>query len=433
MLRCTISHKYGKMIARCAGIALALSSLSTTAFAQWPQWGGTNRDFVADAKNLAAVWPEAGPKKLWSRPLGPGYSSISFADDRLYTMYRESDAENADDSMGPVVHNTPKDEIVIALDAQTGNVVWEHRYPAPWPEGMNPEHWKGPNATPLIHGGKVYTFGLTGKLHCIDSKSGKPVWSHDVVAEFGAKMPGFGFASSPVVYRNSLILPVGGPGVGVIAFDTATGAVQWKKHDFVKTYSSPIVIRIDGADELVLLAGNDVVGMTPVGGDIEWRYPFESNVMTPLWGNDGILFISSPDFGSRGLKLTRKDGKVHVEELWTTKVMKVGFTNAVRVRNFVYGCSAEYDEYFMTAIEVATGRIAWREGGFGMGNVVYADGKLIVMEEGSLALATATPSAFEPKSKFRLLRKSDWSNPTLVGQRLFVRDHEEIVALDLGR
>lgn len=432
MLRCAISHKKVRIIGSCMGIALAMCSFTSMASAQWPQWGGKNRDFVADAKDLAAVWPEGGPKKIWSRPIGPGYSSICFEDGRLYTMYREPDAENADDSMGPVVRSLVKDEIVVALDAQTGNIAWEYKYSAPWTEAMDTDNLKGPNATPLVHGGKVYTFGVTGKLHCLDQKSGKLVWSHDVRAEFGAKMPGFGFASSPVVYKNSLILPVGGPGVGVMAFDLATGAVQWKKHDFVKTYSSPILIRIDGADELVLLAGDEVVGMTPASGDIEWRYPFESNVTTPLWGDDGILFISSADYGSRALKLTRKDGKVNVEELWTTKLMKVGFTNAVRVGNVVFGSSAEHDEYFMTALEAATGRIAWREGGFKMGNVVYADGKLIIMEKGWLAIATATPGGFELKSKVPSLQKSEWMNPTIVGQRLFVRDHQEIVALDIS-
>lgn len=418
--------------------AFALFGLALPASAQWPQWGGKNRDFVADSKALASTWPEGGPKKIWSRPLGAGYSSITFVDDHLFTMYREADREGTVDlgpnRMNPEVGN----EIVVALDAQTGKNVWEFKYAAPLPEGMDPQFGKGPNATPLVHGGKVYTFGVGGKLHCIDQKTGKPAWSHDVLAEFGAKTPEFGFSASPLIYKESLILPVGGPGVGVIAFDAGTGAVQWKKHDFVNTYSSPIIIRFDGKDEIVLLAGSEVVGMEPTTGEIEWRYPFETqyktNIMTPLWGNDGILFISSaPEVGSRGLKLTRKDGKVNVEEAWTTKKMQVGHANAVRVASHIYAGSGDESVFFMTAIEAATGKIAWRERGFGKANVVYTDGKLIILEEdGSLALATATPEAFQLKSKFSLLKKSAWTPPTLVGQKLFVRDNEAIMALDLG-
>lgn len=411
----------GRILVDRTAFSFALLILAAPALAQWPQWGGKNRDFLADAKDLAATWPEGGPKKIWNRPLGAGYSSIAFVDDRLYTMYREGN-----------------DEIVVALDAQTGKNAWENKYAAPLPEAMDPQYGKGPNATPLVHGGKVYTFGIGGKLHCIDQKTGKTAWSHDVLAEFGAKTPEFGFSSSPLIYKNSLIVSVGGPGVGVIAFDAAGGAVQWKKHDFVNTYSSPIVIQLDGRDEIVLLAGSEVVGLDPTTGEMEWRYPFETqyktNIMTPLWGKDGILFISSaPEVGSRGLKLTHKDGKVNVEEAWTTKKMQVGHANAARVGNLVFACSGEESVFFMTAIETTTGKVTWRERGFGKANVVYADGKLIILEEdGSLSLATATPEAFQLKSKAPLLKKSSWSTPTLVGHRLFVRDNETIMALDLG-
>ena len=413
---------WGRTLAGGTVFALALLALAVPSWAQWPQWGGKDRNFVADAKDLAAAWPEGGPKKIWSRPLGAGYSSIAAVDDHLYTMYREGN-----------------DEIVVALDAQTGKNAWENKYAASLPEAMDPQFGKGPNATPLVSGGKVYTFGIGGKLHCFDQKTGKTAWSHDIIAEFGAKTPEFGFSSSPLIYKNSLIVPVGGPGVGVIAFDAASGAVQWKKHDFVNTYSSPIVIQLDGKDEIVLLAGSEVVGMEPATGEMEWRYPFETqyktNIMTPLWGNDGILFISSaPEVGSRGLKLTRKDGKVNVEEAWTTKKMQVGHANAARVGNHIFACSGEESVFFMTAIETTTGKVTWRERGFGMANVIYADGKLIILEEdGSLALATATPEAFQLKSKVPLLKKSAWSTPTLVGQRLFVRDNETIMALDLGK
>ncbi len=400
---------------------LAFLALAAPTSGQWPQWGGKDRNFVAESKGLALVWPESGPRKIWSRPLGAGYSSIALDRDHLYTMYREGN-----------------DEVVVALDAKTGKTVWENKYAAPLPEGMDPQFGKGPNSTPLVQGGKVYTFGIGGRLQCIDQKTGKTVWSHDVIAEFGAKSPTFGFSSSPLIYKNSLIIPVGGPGVGVIAFDAASGAMQWKKHDFVDTYSSPIVISFDGKDEIVLLAGSEVVGMEPATGEIEWRYPFETqyktNIMTPLWGSDGILFVSSaPEVGSRGLKLTRKDGKVNVEETWTTKKMMVGQANAARVGSHIFGCSGEESVFFMSAIDAATGKIAWRERGFGKANVVYADGKLIILEEdGSLALATATPEAFQLKSKVSLLKKSSWATPTLVGQRLYVRDNEMMMALDLG-
>jgi outer membrane protein assembly factor BamB len=119
-----------------------------------------------------------------------------------------------EDPVGPVLV-AGKIEVIVALDTQTGKTVWEYKYDAAsLPDGIiGAENIRGPNATPLVHEGKVYAFGATGNLHCLDQKTGKSVWSHDVLAEFGAKMPGFGFASSPLIYKNSLILPVGGDGV----------------------------------------------------------------------------------------------------------------------------------------------------------------------------------------------------------------------------
>lgn len=402
------------------GVAAVLSA-AQAGLAQWPGWGGKNRDFVSDAKDLASAWPADGPKKVWSRPLGAGYSSIAADGGQLYTMYREGD-----------------DEILVALDAATGKNVWEYKYAAPVPKGMDPQFGKGPNATPQVHDGKIYTFGVGGVLTCVDQKTGKKVWSHDVVTEFSAKIPNFGFSASPIVYKNSLIVPVGGAGVGVMAFDLASGAVQWKKHDYADTYSSPIVANVGGKDEIILLAGTEAIGMDPATGEIEWKYPietqFKTNIMTPLYGPDGILFISSaPGVGSRGLKLNRKDGKVDVEEVWTTMKMQIGQGTAARSGNVIYGPNGSESLFFMTAIEAGTGKVLWRERGFVKANVIYADGKLIALEEdGNLSISTATPEKFELKSKVQLFKKSAWSTPTLVGQKLFVRDNEVIMALDLA-
>jgi len=388
---------------------------------QWPQWGGRNRDFSSDAKGLAASWPEAGPAKIWSRPLGQGYSSIAVESGDLYTMYRAGN-----------------DEIVVALDAGSGKTLWEQKYPAPLPEGMDPQFGKGPNSTPLIHDGKVYTLGVAGRFQCFDAKTGSPVWSHDLMKDFGAKSPTFGFSCSPLLYKSSLILPVGGPGVGVISFDAAAGAVQWKKHDFVDLYSSPILIQVDGKDQIVLLAGSEAVGMEP-GGEIEWRYPFETqfktNIMTPLFGSDGILFISTgPELGSRGLKISRKDGKCSVEEVWQSRKLQMGQGTAPRVADTIYASGGSDAASFLFSIDAKSGKIGYRERGFSKANVIAADGKIIILDEdGTLAIAPAAPDKLDVKSKAKLLQKPAWTAPTLVGNRLFMRDGETIMALDLGQ
>lgn len=416
-------------------VAVGVLVAAQCALAQWPGWGGKNRDFVVDAKGLATTWPKNGPRKLWSRPLGPGHSSISAVDGRLFTMYREGEHD-----------------VVVAIDAHTGKTVWEYRYVAPAPEHMNDDGAVAPNATPLVHEGKVYTLGIGGKLLCLDDQSGNLIWSHDLVADFNAKVPAYGFSSSPLVAHGRLIVSVGGPGVGMMAFDLATGAVLWKKHDFEDVYSSPIAISVHGEDEVVQLVGAEVVGLDPSNGEIKWRHSFGtsygSSIMTPLYGGNAVLYLCAGG-ASHGLKLSRQFGWVSVEELWSTAKLQLGYHNAVRSGEVVYAVHGGNGAFFMTALDVRTGQVLWRERGFVSGNVIYADGKLITLEEdGHLSISTATPEKLELKSRFQLfgpvedevgpvrpthIAQKVWSTPTLVGDRLYVRDDQVLVALDLSK
>ena len=139
-------------------LLLLISGSASAQTSGWPQWGGPNRNFKSDTTGLASSWPATGPRQLWSRELGEGYSSIVAADGTLYTMYRKGE-----------------DEIVIALDAQTGKTAWEYRYSAPFLKGMDMVNGPGPHATPLIVGDFLYTAGVTGKLLCLDRRTGKLV------------------------------------------------------------------------------------------------------------------------------------------------------------------------------------------------------------------------------------------------------------------
>lgn len=406
-----------------AGLALAFAV--APAYAQWPQWGGPDRNFATNAQGLAPQWPEGGPKKLWSRPLGEGYSSITVDDGKLFTMYRKGD-----------------DEYVVCLDAAKGDTKWEHKYNAPIPEGMEKQFGLGPNATPSIAGGKVYTLGVSGILHCLDEATGKVVWSHDLRKDYSAATPHFGFASSPLVYKDRLIVAAGGKDSGILAFNLADGALIWKKYDFGgeekgDIYSSPIVIQLDGEDQIVLLAGREVFGFDAASGEQKWFHPhinqWNTNICTPIWGDDHVLYVSSGgEAGSRGLKLGRDGGITKVEEVWTTRKMAVGQGNAVRAGKYVYASSGD-GPAFITAVNAGDGSIAWRERGFGKSTMIHADGKLIILDEdGTLALATPTPEALTVHTKLQLLKKPAWTAPTLVGKTLYVRDKETIMALDLG-
>jgi outer membrane protein assembly factor BamB len=409
-----------------ATLTLALLGAASAAPAQappWPQWGGPNRDFMPAARGLAASWPAAGPRALWARPLGEGYSSIVADDSALYTLYRPGKGEL---------------ENVIALDAATGRTLWEHSYEAPHQPGMNMEYGPGPHSTPLLAGDRLFAVGVTGKLHALERKTGKVLWSHDLVAELKGKMPGRGYSCSPIAYGSNLILTVGGPGQALVAFDQATGKIAWKNASFDPAPASPILIKVDGQEQLVVFHAEGVGGFDPGSGAPLWDTPHKTdwglNISTPVWGPGNVLFISSAySGGSRALHLSQSGGKTTVKEMWFNNKMRIHIGNAIRIGDYVYGSSGDFGPAFLSAVEVTTGKMTWQERGFSRASFVLADGKLLILDEdGTLALATATPAALTVHSKAEVLSGRCWTAPTLVGTRLYLRDRTQIKALELG-
>ena len=404
-------------------LAVAFGALACpTAFAQWPQFGGPNRDYTAPAAELATEWPEQGPKRLWSKKLGEGYSGIAVDQGVVYTMYRQGDGE-----------------IVIALEAATGKQRWKQRYAVKPFRGLSEDFGVGPRSTPLVCGDHVYTVGVCANLRCLDRETGRPVWSHDLMDEYGASRPRWGYACSPLAYEDTIILPVGGKGHSVMAFSQKDGSVVWAKHDFENAYSSPVLIEVDGQEQVVVLMAPAAVGLNPKNGDLLWSYPHETsynvNASMPIWGDDNTLFVSSAyNTGSRLLKLTRQDDRTRVEELWTLRKMQIHFGSAIRIGDHIYASSGGNGPVFFGAVNVKTGKMVLRERGLvGKAQLLYADGKLVMLDEdGRLYLATATPEGLTIHAKADVLEKISWTAPALAGSTLFLRDKKAIVALDLS-
>lgn len=391
----------------------------TRAQADWPQWGGPSRNFISTSKGLAASWPEKGPKQLWSRPLGQGHSSIIVAGNTLYTMYSQGDQET-----------------VIALAADTGKTIWEHKYDAPT-AGMRYDEGLGPHATPLLIGDRLYTVGSLGMFHTLDAKTGKVIWSHDLRKEYNATKRERGYSSSPLLYKGTIIIPVGGPGQALMAFNPKDGSLVWKNQTLDASPSSPIVINVDGQDQLIAFMGKQIAGLDPNNGELLWSHPHVTNwglnISTPVWGSDNLLFVSSAySGGSRVLKLSQSGGRTTVSELWFNNRMRIHHSTAIRIGDFVYGSSGDFGPAFFAGVNVKTGEIAFQDRSFPKTNFVYADGKLIIVDEdGHVALATVSPAGLKVISKFSLLRNLAWTVPTLVGTKLYVRDRQTIAALDL--
>ena len=391
----------------------------------WLLWGGPTHDFKSPARNLAASWPASGPRRLWARPLGEGYSPIAIEGNRLYVMY----------SVPGRLWGAY--DVVAAVSADTGQTVWENKEGAAFRSSGDLS--SGPRAMPQVVGERVVTADSAGRLSSLDKKTGKVVWSHDLYGEYGGNRMQFGYSCHPLPCKDTLIALVGGSRNAVVAFRQADGRVAWGMHSFPNSHSSPILINVDGQDQVVALMGQQVVAVNPATGDLLWQHPhptqYDLAISTPIWGADNILVVSSSyEGGTRALHLSQRGGATTVKELWHNSRVRVHFGSMIRVGDTVYASSGHDGPAPITAFDVKTGRVLWHTGReFAKAQLVFADGKLIVLDQdGVLALATPSAQGLTVHSRVQLLERFAWTPPTLVDTRLYLRDRKTIMALDLG-
>ena len=384
----------------------------------WTQFGGPRRNFTAEVKALADSWPAGGPKQLWKRELGEGFSPLAVDGDTVYTMYQRGEFE-----------------LAIAMDAETGFTLWQAPYNAPITSKMS--RAPGPRATPLIVADAVFTVGATGKLHRFNKSTGKVDWAVDLYDTFKPPLQDEYYAASPLAYRDTLIVPVGAPGASVVAFDQGSGRVAWKAHDLRISYASPILIDVDGQAQAVLVMESEVIGIDPANGALLWTHPHanrtKTNVSTPVWGPGNLLFVSSAyDSGGRMLKLSRSGASTSVEEVWYSRDLRVHVANAIRIGDTIYGSSGDFGPAFFSALDVRTGATRWQQRDVVKASLVLADGKFIMLnEKGELLLARPGESGLHILATAQVLTPTSWTPPSLAGTTLYLRDRQHALALAL--
>jgi outer membrane protein assembly factor BamB len=236
-----------------------------------------------------------------------------------------------------------------------------------------------------------------------------------------------------------VILPAGAPDAAVIAFNQKTGAVAWKGGNFPTGPASPILINVDGQDQLVVSGANEIVGVDPTNGNVLWQHPHKTewglNISTPVWGSDNLLLVSAAyNNGTRLLKLAQAGGKTKVEEKWYQNRMRVHIGTIIRLGDYAVGSSGDFGPCPTVAIDIATGNILWQNREFARSTFLYGDNKLIVIDEdGNIGLAVPSRQGLKVLAKAPVLTNRAWTVPTLVGTTLYVRDRKSMAAYQLGR
>jgi outer membrane protein assembly factor BamB len=388
----------------------------------WTQWGGPNRNFHTEARGLKDTWPAAGPRVMWKRPIGEGYSSPVIENNVLYTMYGK-----------------PGEEVVLAANAETGQTLWEHAAPMTFNSEASLEMGNGPYSTPLISGDRLFTTGVAGRLQCLDKKSGKVLWTQELWTSHGGSRLAYGYASSPIAFRDLIIVPVGGPGKSLMAFHKTDGKAAWSRNDFGNTYSSPLLITVEGLEQLAVLMDGAMIAVNPHNGDLQWTVPFKADysiaVATPVWGPDNLLFISAEyNAGAKVIELQREGQQTKATELWSSNRLRLHHGNAIRVGNAIYFSSGgKGSQAILSAVDARSGTIHWQERSIEKATFVWADQKLITLsQDGQLMIAHPSPQGFKIAAKAQLLTSLAWTPPALVGTRLYVRDRKSMMAVDLS-
>ena len=391
-------------------LVLASHAMAQTA-ALWPQWRGPNRDGISKETGLLKQWPAEGPPLAWKATgAGRGYSSFSISNGKLYTMGLRSDRE-----------------FVIAFDVATGKEAWA----TPHGSAFRNDRGDGPRGTPTVDGDRIYALGGNGDLSALDARTGKIVWTKNVLKEFGGSNITWGISESPLVLGNKVLVNPGGPNASIVALNKADGSVIWKSQSDRAGYSSAIPVEVNGGTQVVFFTSERAVGLDAKDGRLLWEYARPSNnvanVATPIVRANRV-FISS-DYGTGGGVVEIKpDNKA--QEVWFTKDMRNHHSSSVLIGDYLYGFSSA----ILTAIKFDTGEIAWRDRSVGKGSLVYADGHLYCFSENGVAgLVEATPTGYKEKGRFRIPQDSlpTWTHPVVAGGRLYLRDQDTIYAFDV--
>ena len=415
-------------------IAFAATLVGQGPGRDWPQFRGPNRDGIAASFTEPKAWPDQ-LTRVWKVEAGEGYSTPIVVGDRVYTFGRQG-----------------TNEVMQALEAGTGKVVWQTRYAAP--VNLNPAaqaHGPGPKSTPTYADRRLFTLGMGGIVTAFDAASGKQLWQKPA----GAVLPLYGTAMSPLVDRGLVVVHVGGHNQGALtAFDAGTGDVKWTWNGDGPSYASPIVADIDGVRQVITLSQENLVGVSAADGRLLWRRPystqFTQNIITPILigqtrdsaagtrdsngASSGTLIVSGFQMPTSAVRIVRKGDQWTTEEVWENPAVSFYMANAVVAGDTLFGLSHRNSGQFVL-LDVTTGKTLWT----GMprqaanaaivraGDIVFA-----LEDDATLIVGRVAASGFREVKRYTVADAVTWSSPVISGNRIFVKDATSVALWTIG-
>ena len=387
----------------------------TLASAQWPAFRGAERSGVVTGLSLATDWQSRKPVEVWKHKIGPGWSSFSVAGDRLFTQEQRD-----------------QQEAVVCLHADTGDLIWDLTYPSRFWEAIA---GAGPRATPTIADEGLFALGAEGILLRLNAATGEEIWRRDLKEDADRKPPTWGFSASPLVVDSLVIVHAGGSDdKGLFAYDVETGEIAWSVASGNHSYSSPQLNTLFDQQGILMLTNDGLQFLRIDNGESIWQHDWSMEnyrTLQPLVVDNSIFITSSIQEGTRRITVSCSDGEAwDVSEDWTSQAMKSDYNDYVYYQGMIYG----FDRGIFACVDAESGERMWKRGRYGNGQVVLLKDSgqlLVVTEKGEIVLIDASPDKLIETDKFQAIEGKTWNHPVLVGNRLYVRNAQEVACYEL--
>ena len=382
----------------------------------WPQWRGPDRTGLSKETGLLGSWPGSGPKQLWSiSTLGEGYGTMAISRDRIFVQGTRS-----------------RESVVHCLNRADGKPIWT----TPLGSRLDQDRGPGPRGTPTVDGDLLYALSEDGDLQCLRTANGSSVWRKNILRDFHGENPNWLISESPLVDGDKLVFTPGGRSAGIVAVDKKTGKDVWfsKELSDPAGYSSCIAVDVGGVRAYTTLTARSAAGVRASDGKMLWRYERVANrvanIATPVIAGNRVFYSTAYSTGCVLLDLKAANGELQAEEVYFSREMMNHHGGVVHVNGYVYG----FSNAILTCMELASGKVMWKNRSVGKGALTYADGNLYLLGEANVAgMAEATPEEYREVGRFNIPDQGlpSWAHPVVCGGRLYLRNQSMLMCFDV--